>query len=395
MRVDLRPLLQATSSKIVLVVIDGLGGFADGEHGSELDDADIPHLDELADEAILGLLEPIGPGITPGSGPGHLALFGYDPIEHQLGRGLLTARGIGVDVGSGDVAARANLCTLADDGTVSDRRAGRLDDEQALKVVEELNELDVAGVEVEFHHVKEHRLLVVLRGEFDPRLADSDPHEIGVAPRDVAALVPEAQATALAVSEVIRSALDVLTDRPANGLLLRGFEGHREFTPFAERFGLNGAAIASYPMYRGAADLVGMDVLRAPDSLDEACRILEEAWDEYDFFFVHHKDADAAGEDGDRSAKIEAIEAVDRIVPRLRSAGADVIAVSADHSTPSQLSAHSWHPVPTLIWNGRERDPATCFTENAARTGALGMRPSVHLMPMLLAMSGRLGKFGA
>ena len=393
---DLTKLLRESSTKILLIVIDGLGGFADAEHGTELEEADTPHLDRLAAEGILGLLEPVGPGITPGSGPGHLALFGYDPIEHLLGRGALAAAGIGVRLADGDVAARGNLCRLDDDGTIADRRAGRIDDGPARELVRRAAErIDVDGVEVEIHHVKQHRVLVVLRGDLDPRVADTDPHRTGTVPHDPVAQVPEAEPTAAAIRKVIAQIGDALAGEEANGILLRGFEGHRTLPSMTDRYGLHPAAVAGYPMYRGVADLVGMDVLRVPTSLDDACSVVEEAWAEHDFVFLHHKDADRAGEDGDRSAKQAAIAAVDAVLPRLRDLGPSVIAVSGDHSTPSQLSAHSWHPVPTLVWNGRERDEHTRFGERWCRTGALGRRPTTEMMPLLLAMAGRLDKFGA
>lgn len=393
---DLRPLLQPSSSRIVLLVIDGLGGFADASCGTELEEATTPNLDRLATDGIVGLLDPVGPGITPGSGPGHLALFGYDPLEHRLGRGVLTAAGIGVELRPGDVAARGNLCTLADDGTVADRRAGRIGDDEARRLVERLAAgIRVEGAGVEVHHVREHRVLLVLRGDLDPRVADTDPHRTGVAPLPPAPATPGAEPTARAVAPVVEQAREHLDGERANGLLLRGFEGHRALPSVSDRYGLSAAAVAAYPMYRGVASLVGMDVLRTPSSLEDACAAVEESWDDHDFFFVHDKGADMAGEDGDRAAKRRAIVAVDAVVPRLLSCGPDVIAVSGDHSTPSQLASHSWHPVPTLVWNGRERDEQTRFGERWCRVGALGRRPSSDLMPLMLAMAGRLAKFGA
>lgn len=255
--------------------------------------------------------------------------------------------------------------------------------------------VDVEGVDVEIHHVKQHRVLVVLRGDLDPRVADTDPHRTGTAPHEPVALAPEAERTAAAVATVLAQVEVALADEDANGMLLRGFEGHRTFPSMTDRYGLRSAAVAGYPMYRGIADLLGMDVLRAHSSLDDACDIVEEAWADHDFVFLHHKDADSAGEDGDRSAKQEAIAAVDAVIPRLRDLGPSVIAVSGDHSTPSQLSAHSWHPVPTLVWNGLERDEHEHFGERWCRTGALGRRSTTDLMPLLLAMAGRLEKYGA
>lgn len=397
-RLDLRRLLRPATTKILLVVIDGLGGFADAEHGTELEDARTPNLDALARDGVVGLVEPVGPGITPGSGPGHLALFGYDPLTFRLARGVLTAAGIGVELRPGDVAARGNLCTLDKHGIVTDRRAGRIRDKDARRLVERLRHaLASAGqLEVELHHVREHRVLLVLRGDnLDPRVTDTDPHGTGSRPRTLEPLAAEAEATARLAARVSDTARDALAGERANGLLIRGFEGRRVLPTFSDRYGLTPAAIAGYPMYRGIARLVGMDVLRAPGSLDEACTVLEEAWDDHDFFFFHDKAADVAGENGDRAAKIEAIEAIDAVVPRLLERRPDVVAVSGDHSTPAQLAAHSWHAVPALAWNGHERDEQERFGERWCRRGTLGTRPSVDLMPVLLAMAGRLSKFGA
>lgn len=394
---DLRTLLRPASSRILLVVLDGLGGYADSEHGSELEEAITPELDRLAAEGVLGLHEPVGPGITPGSGPGHLALFGYDPLETRIGRGALTAAGMGVELGEGDVSARGNLCLLAGDGTIADRRAGRIADGQARALAEALEgRLRVEGVGVEVHHVKEHRLLLVLRGELDARVADTDPHREGVHPHRAQALTPEAETTARIVAEVSDQARHILQDEDgADALLLRGFSGRVELPSLHDRLGVQAAAAAGYPMYRGVASLVGMEVLRQPASVEDACQVVEDAWGDHDFFFLHHKDPDKAGEDGDREAKQRAISAFDAVLPRLRSLGPDVIAVTGDHATPSQSAAHSWHPVPVLMWNGRERDEQTRFGESTCRAGALGLRRGVELMPLMLAMAGRLDKYGA
>lgn len=396
---DLRTLIQPADTRIVLVVMDGLGGYADGEHGTELEEANTPNLDRLAAEGITGLVEPVGPGITPGSGPGHLALFGYDPHEFELGRGALSAAGLEFALQTGDVAARGNLCTLADDGTISDRRAGRLPDDEARRVVERLQEeVTLDGIEVFFRHEREHRVLVVLRGEgLDPRLSDTDPQKEGLAPVGAVALDPAAKRTADLVAELDAQVRRILSGQPkANGLLLRGFDTHRDLPGFMERYGLSAAAVAIYPMYRGIAALLGMDVLGRPADLDEQVKIVGEAWDDYDYFFVHHKYTDSAGEDGDRARKVAAIEQLDAAIPALLDLGPDVVVVSGDHSTPSQMAAHSWHPVPALLWAARSgRDAVTSFGETACLGGALGLRPTKDLMPVMLACAGRLQKYGA
>lgn len=397
--VDLAPLLTAADTRILLVVIDGLGGFDDGERGTELEEAQTPNLDLMAAEGVTGLLEPVGPGITPGSGPGHLALFGYDPVRFELGRGILSAAGLGVDLEPGDVAARGNLCTLAPDGSVVDRRAGRIADDDARRVVDRLQrEASLPGVDLTFRHERGHRLLLVLRGEgLDPRVADTDPQSDGRAPLPARALHPDAARTAEIVGQIVTGAREILRDEPAaNGLLLRGFDARRELPPFSDRFGMRAAAVAVYPMYRGIARILGFDVLGPPADLADEVRLLAKHWEEADFFFLHHKDADAAGEDGDRAAKIAAIERLDEVIPDLLSLEPDVMAVTGDHATPSQMAAHSWHPVPVVVRGQRlGRDDTDRFGERWCRIGALGLRRSKQLMPILMAGAGRLAKYGA
>jgi 2,3-bisphosphoglycerate-independent phosphoglycerate mutase len=398
-RMDVTALIQAADTKILLVVMDGLGGYADAEHGTELEEATTPNLDRLAAEGATGLVEPVGPGITPGSGPGHLGLFGYDPGRFELGRGALSAAGLDFELRPGDVAARGNLCRLEADGTVADRRAGRVPDDEAVAVVAKLQEgVHLDGAEVFFRHEREHRLLVVLRGPgLDPAITDTDPQHEGVAPLDPQPLEPEAKHTAELVTELVAQAQQVLAGEPkATGILLRGFDTHRELPDFAERYGLRSAAVAIYPMYRGIARLLGMDVLGRPATLTDEVQILRDAWSDYDYFFLHHKGTDSAGEDGDRPRKIAAIEQLDAVVPELRALGPDVIAVSGDHATPSQMAAHSWHPVPAVLWSERcGRDDVDRFGERWCRQGGLGLRPTKDLMALMLANAGRLQKYGA
>jgi 2,3-bisphosphoglycerate-independent phosphoglycerate mutase len=399
MPADLLSLIRPADTTILLVVLDGLGGYADASRGTELEEAATPNLDRLAAAGSTGLLEPAGPGITPGSGPAHLALFGYDPFEHHLGRGALSAAGLEVELGSGDVAARANLATLDADGKVTDRRAGRIPDAEAKEVVRLLAEkVDIEGVEVSFVHEASHRVLVVLRGEgLDPRVTDTDPQATGVPPEAPTARAPEAEHTAEVVAELDRQARQALTDQArANGLLLRGFDSHQELPSMADRYGLSPAAAAIYPMYRGIARLVGMDVLGRPAALSAQITLVEDHWIAYDYFFVHHKGTDSAGEDGDFDAKVAAVEALDAAIPDLVGLGPDVLIVTGDHATPSQMAAHSWHPVPVLVWGPRVgRDPVQRFGESACLGGALGRRPTIDLMPLALSAAGRLAKYGA
>lgn len=399
MTLDLATLVQPAPTKILLVVLDGLAGYASGGRGTELEEADTPNLDALAEAGSSGMLDPVGPGITPGSGPAHMSLFGYDPFDYHLGRGALSAAGLDVHLNPGDVAARGNLATLDAQGVVTDRRAGRLPDLEAREVVRLLNDgVSIAGVEVLFVHEAQHRVLVVLRGtNLDPDVGDTDPQVAGVAPLAPMAQTRAATHTAEVLTELDRQARAVLSGQPkANALLLRGLDSHRQLPSVQERYGVRAAAIAVYPMYRGIGRLVGMDVVGPPATIDEQLVLLKEHWDAYDLFFFHHKPADSAGEDGNFEAKVAAIEALDAVVPALMDMGPDVIAVTGDHATPSQLAAHSWHPVPVIVAGERVgADDVTRFGERWSRQGALGRRPARELMPIMLNCAGRLAKYGA
>ena len=399
MTFDLATLVQPATTKILLVVLDGLAGFATGDRGTELEEADTPNLDQLAASGSNGMLDPVGPGITPGSGPAHLSLFGYDPFDYHLGRGALSAAGLGVHLNPGDVAARGNLATLDEQGMIVDRRAGRLSDLEALEVVRLLNAgVSIEGVEVVFVHEAQHRVLVVLRGaDLDPHVDDTDPQMTGCPPLAPMAQTRAATHTAEVVAELDRQARAILAGQPrANALLLRGLDSHRQLPTVQERYGLRAAAIAVYPMYRGIGRLVGMEPVGPPATLDEQLVLLKEYWDDYDLFFVHHKPADSAGEDGNFEAKVAAIEALDAVVPQLMSMGPDVVAVTGDHATPSQMAAHSWHSVPVVVAGDRVgRDQVTRFGERWCLQGSLGRRPARELMPIMLNVAGRLAKYGA
>jgi 2,3-bisphosphoglycerate-independent phosphoglycerate mutase len=395
-----RDLVESAETKIVLVVMDGLGGLPMKPGGlTELEAAHTPNLDRLAAEGICGLHQPIAPGITPGSGPSHLALFGYDPIKYQVGRGVLSALGIDFDLKANDVAARGNFCTLDDDGRVADRRAGRIPTEKNEELCALLRQIRLPGVEVFVETVKEYRLLLVLRGDgLSGELADTDPQEVGEEPLEPRPLTPEAEKMAGLVQEFVDQGRQVLADHhPANMILLRGFSKRPDWPSFAQVFGLRAAAIAAYPMYRGVAKLVGMDVLATGATVDEELGTLEAHWEDYCYFFLHAKPIDSAGEDGDFDRKVGLIEGVDAIVPRLLTLKPDVLLVTGDHSTPSLLKYHSWHPVPVLLWSRHCRpDGVDRFGERACMAGGLGARiPAVDLMPLALANALRLEKFGA
>jgi 2,3-bisphosphoglycerate-independent phosphoglycerate mutase len=393
------PLVVPNESKIVLISSDGLGGLPRPETGkSELETARIPNLDRLASESACGLLRHVAPGITPGSGPGHLGLFGYDPLRYLVGRGVLEALGIEFDLRAGDVAARGNFCTVDGAGLITDRRAGRIPTEVCVRLTERLRTIRLPGVELFVEPVKEHRFVLVMRGAgLGGRLSETDPQALGKLPLPVRALDTESARSADLVNAFIEQARPLLADAaPANMVLLRGFDGVPALPRFPEVFGLRAAAIAAYPMYRGLAKVVGMDVLKTGGTFADEVVTLRQHWQSYDFFFVHYKDTDKAGEDGDFDAKVAALERLDGFIPEIEALRPDVLVVSGDHATPSILAAHGWQPVPVLL---RSRyagaDLVTAFNERACAAGTLGTLPAQHLMPLVMANALRLTKFGA
>ena len=398
----MRRLAQPGESKIVLLVIDGLGGLPIEPGGpTELEAAHTPHLDRLAAEGCCGLSQPIAPGISPGSGPAHLALFGYDPLVYEVGRGVLSALGIGFDLQPDDLAARGNFCTVDEQGIITDRRAGRIPTEMCLRLTTKLQEgTALEGYEIFVRPVKEYRFLFVLRGPgLSEALSETDPLVVGkpslpVRPLDES---PQAAQTAALVNEWLRQARALLADEhPANSLNLRGFAKDPGFPKFPDIFKLRAAAIAVYPMYRGVARLVGMELLDAGTTIEEEIEALRRHWAEYDFFFVHIKYADSRGEDGDFAAKVKVIEEVDTWLPRIRELQPDVLIVTGDHSTPALLKAHTWHPVPTILWSPSALpDRVSSFGERACASGALGLFPATDLMPLALGHAGRLTRYGA
>jgi 2,3-bisphosphoglycerate-independent phosphoglycerate mutase len=340
----------------------------------------------------------VAPGITPGSGPGHLGLFGYDPLRYPVGRGVLEALGIEFDLRAGDVAARGNFCTVDAAGRITDRRAGRISTEVNIGLTERLRDIRLPGVEVLVEPVKEHRFVLVLRGAgLGGRLSETDPQTLGTPPLPVRALEPNSGRTAELVNRFVAEARQRLTDAvPANMVLLRGFDQLPALPRFPEIFGLRAAAIAAYPMYRGLAKLVGMEVLKTGSGFSDEVATLRQHWDGYDYFFVHYKDTDKAGEDGDFDAKVSALERFDAFVPEIRALGPDVIVVSGDHASPSVLASHGWQPVPVLLWSRYcGADPVKAFSERACAAGTLGVMPAQHLMPLVMANALRLTKYGA
>ncbi|MDE2719962.1 2,3-bisphosphoglycerate-independent phosphoglycerate mutase [Candidatus Palauibacter polyketidifaciens] len=386
--------------KVLLYVLDGLGGLPREPGGpTELEAARTPHLDELARAGTCGLHDPVAPGITPGSGPGHLALFGYDPLVYETGRGVLEALGIEFPLGPGDIAVRANFCTLDAQGRVADRRAGRIPCEEAAPLAARLNGIELDGARCTVRHVKEHRFVLVLHPDAPAGDAvnDTDPGMTGRPPHAPEARNAAAEPTARLLAAWLEAAAERLAGEPqANMALLRGVSSRPDWPRFPDVFGMRAAAAAAYPMYRGVARLVGMDACTVPAGAPPLVDALKARFADYDFFFLHFKPPDKAGEDGDFDRKVAAIEEADAIVPDLVDAGPDVVLVTGDHSTPSVMSSHSWHPVPFLLHGGPPRsDAATTFGETACRTGAHGRVRGCDLMRLATAAADRLTKFGA
>lgn len=395
-------LITSNNTKIVFFIIDGLGGLPmEGKGGSELQVANLPNLDQLAAQSVCGLLEPVGPGITPGSGPAHLALFGYDPIKHSIGRGVLSALGIDFELKTGDVAARANFATMDRGGRIIDRRAGRISDITNQRLCQRLKKEVFLGSDIQwfFEPEKEHRAAFVLRGEgLSNKISDTDPQKTPLLPKEPKALEPEAEKTARLVKEFLAQAQKALqAEEKANSILLRGFAQYQPFPGMTERFGLRALAIANYPMYRGLARLVGMNLLPpCPDTASEIAALTQNYDKDYNFFFLHIKEADTKGEDGNFDGKVKVLEDTDRFIPQVLALRPDVLVVTGDHSTPSVLASHSWHPVPVILYSKYARvDKVDKFDEISCLAGSLGQQPMVNLLPLALAHSQKLIKYGA
>ncbi|MCH8127670.1 2,3-bisphosphoglycerate-independent phosphoglycerate mutase [candidate division KSB1 bacterium] len=397
----LDPLAIQSDSKIVFLILDGISGLkVDGKPGTEMQVANLPNLDRLAKESICGLLDPILPGVTPGSGPAHFALFGYDPIEFNMGRGVLSASGVGFELTDRDLAARINFCTVDGSGNVTDRRAGRIASGIGVRLCDKIESAVVvpAGYEFNFLPEKEHRAVMILRGDgLNDSVQDTDSQQTGVPPLEPEALSPEADFTSGLLKDIISQIRGILADEsPANMVLLRGFAKHKKYPSMMERFKLKSLAIANYPMYRGISRLIGMDLNPVTPSIQTQIDALENKFNEYDYFFIHIKYTDACGEDGDFDGKVKVLEEVDELIPRIVELNPDVLVVTGDHSTPSKMSTHSWHPVPVLINSNLARiDPVEHFDEISCIQGGIGRQPSVHLMGLVLAHANRLQKFGA
>jgi 2,3-bisphosphoglycerate-independent phosphoglycerate mutase len=395
----IKTLQQHSSEKVVLLVMDGLGGLPKNGK-TELETAHTPRMDALARESEAGLLVPILPGITPGSGPGHLSLFGYDPFSFQIGRGILSALGVKFPIQAGDLAARVNFATVDPQGNVTDRRAGRIPDEVNMKMCEKIRSIKIPGIQIFIETEKEHRAALVLRGmEFSENLSETDPQKTGVPPPPVEPLDGKDASvkTAGVLNRFLAKVEETLgNEHPANMILLRGFALHTRIPSFQEVYGMNACAIAGYPMYRGLARLVGMEVIDVESGVQPQFEKLRETWGKYDFSFVHIKYTDSAGEDGNFEKKVAVIEEVDRNIEKILDLSPDVLVITADHSTPALYKAHSWHPVPVLLRSKWARASGIGkFGERELARGTLGIMSSIDLMPLIMAHSGRLAKYGA
>lgn len=394
-------LVVKNTTKIIFLIMDGLGGLPMGQGDqTELEAAKTPNMDALAGKSVCGLLDPIGYGITPGSGPAHFALFGYDPVKNNIGRGILEAAGIDFPMTERDLLIRINFATIDKKGVIIDRRAGRIDNETNERICRKLQDKvrKISDVEVIFEPVREHRALLALRRRgLREEIQETDPQKTGIPASLPKALIPEAEETSGILQKLVDKAREVLSDEEkANMLLLRGYSTYRRYPYLSERFGLNALAIATYPMYRGIARLLGMVIGPQPDSLKGEIIALQENYGKYDFFFVHVKATDSRGEDGNFDAKVKVIEEVDSLVPMVTDLKPDVLVITGDHSTPAALASHSWHPLPVLLYSATARpDRVKRFGERDCISGGLGRMPTVHLMGLALAHAGRLEKFGA
>ncbi|MBU0479173.1 2,3-bisphosphoglycerate-independent phosphoglycerate mutase [bacterium] len=399
-KLDLIKDLSVTNdTKMVLLVLDGLGGLGLEAGGkTELETANTSNLDLLAESAALGMTDPMMTGITPGSGPAHLALFGYDPIKYAIGRGALAAAGIGFNMQEDDLAARINFATVDNSGLITDRRAGRITTDESSQLCELLDKIEIDNVEIFVKPVKEHRAVVIFRGSgLSDKLSDSDPQKTGVRTKEVVALADGAKTTAVLVNEFIHKAQSILADKhPANTILLRGFARKPELPQMKDVYKLNAAAIAGYPMYKGLAQFVGMEILKTGGSILEEFETLRTNFDRFDFFFIHIKATDSSGEDGDFDRKVNVIEDVDKSLALITDLKPDVLVITGDHSTPAFLKSHSWHSVPFLLYSKYCRpDDMKRFGETSCLKGALGRFPALDIMPLMMANALRLTKYGA
>ena len=400
-QLDLMKTLHVISDKrIVLLVMDGLGGLPNETGKTELEAASTPNLDALAKKSILGLSSAIAPGITPGSGPGHLGLFGYDPLTYKIGRGVLEALGIGLHLKPTSLAIRGNFCTIEPTtGKITDRRAGRIPTLECERIVEKLSIIKkMEEVDIIIRPVKDYRFALVFEGAgLEEGLTETDPQKAGLKPLTVTALTPAAEKSARLLNQWLTKAFEILKDEPrANGCTLRGIAKDPGLPGFKEIYGLNACAIATYPMYKGLARLVGMKIIEGCDSIEDEVAALKSNWAEHDFFFFHVKKTDSSGEDGNFDAKIKVIENTDKLLPEILNLNPDVLIVTGDHSTPAVMKSHSWHELPILLYaRNILTDACTSFGERSCQAGGLGHIRHVDIMPLAMAHAEKLTKYGA
>ncbi len=392
-------------TKVILVVLDGVGGLPGPNGKTSLEAAKTPNLDLLARSSVCGFHDPLAPGITPGSGPAHIGLFGYDPFRYLIGRGVLDTAGTPFVFAPGDLASRLNFATLAPDGTISDRRAGRIPDEEGRRVTDLLAEniREIEGVQVLLQHVKDYRAAAIFRGkQLDGRLCDSDPQKVGLKPLEV---VPTErnpssgarEAARLANTFIARAKKVLAGEAKANFVMMRGFDIYEPLPNFCELYKWRACVVATYPMYKGVSKLAGMRVIdEGQSTVEEELDLVARELPNTDFLFLHVKKTDSMGEDGNFQGKVEVIAHFDQLLPRLLELKPDVLCITGDHSTPCSLKSHSWHPVPICIAAATVRvDACVTFGETSFLTGGLGRIHSTDVMPLLLAHSGRLMKYGA
>lgn len=394
-------LILSNNSKIVFLILDGVGDIPNPGYSymTPLEAAVKPNMDRLAmEQGILGRIIPVDVGITPGSGPGHLSLFGYDPRQWEIGRGILEVLGLNMDLQAHDLAARGNFCTVKD-GIVVDRRAGRIPTSETERLCRKIKASlpSVDGVEVIIEPGKSHRFAVLFRGEgLRDELEDADPHKEGKPYVYVTAKTEQAKQTATTVNLFIQKVTELLKDEPkANSILLRGFSRRPDIPPFSDRYKMKALAITTYPMYRGIAKVLGMHAAREPKTYQEMIAVLKDEWENYQFFFLHVKETDVAGEDGNFPEKVRVLEEVDKVIPDLYATNPQVLVITGDHSTPCPLKGHSWHPVPLLVVTKTGERDGLPFHERNCLKGSIGTIFSKDLMSLALAHALKLDKYGA
>lgn len=400
----LRQLLRENDSKIIILIMDGVGGIRNADYPeTALEAASTPNLDSLARSGVCGRIMPIAPGVTPGSGPAHFALFGYDPLapENDAGRGVIEVTGSGFDLEDSDIAIRGNFATIDKDGILVDRRAGRIPHDECIRLCKKLGDSikELYRAEILVMPVREYRFGVVLRSPgLSPEVEETDPQVTGVKPLPPNPTSEAAERTSRIITEFVKQATEILADEEkANTVLMRGVSRKPSIEPFTERYKLRGAAVAAYPLYRGVARLCGMDLIETGYSPEEEFETVRSIYGkDYDFFFIHIKRTDSYGEDGNIEGKIKVIEDVDSFLPILLDLKPDVMIVTGDHSTPCAMKSHSWHPVPFVLSSKVcGTDSAARFSESECDRGALGVFHSTSIMELALANAGRLKKYGA